>query len=170
MILIINLITNRFYCNLSIVCATTVVTAIGLALIPELIAQIKAEMNFVSGDLTMLVKEGEALYNLGEYSQAILNFDKALAIDPHYIRALTDKGLALGELGNHTGAIIYFDKALAIVINPHDVDALNSKGVALSALGNHTGAIIYFDKALAIDPHYIRALTDKGLALGKLGN
>jgi tetratricopeptide (TPR) repeat protein len=43
-----------------------------------------------------------------------LGIDKALAIDPHYGRALTDKGTALDKLGNYTGAIKYFDKALSI--------------------------------------------------------
>jgi tetratricopeptide (TPR) repeat protein len=45
-----------------------------------------------------------------------------LAIDPHYIRALTYKGLALDKLGNHTGAIGYYDRVLAI--DPKDKLAL----------------------------------------------
>ena len=62
---------------------------------------------------------------MGNYTQAIQYFDKALSIDPHDVHALTDKGLSLDELGNDTGAIKYFDKTLAI--DPHDVRALTDK-------------------------------------------
>jgi len=58
------------------------------------------------------------LFKLGNYTGPIENFDKALAIDPHHIRALDNKGLALTYLGNHVGSIQcsieYSDKALAI--------------------------------------------------------
>ena len=100
--------------------------------------------------------KGNALGSLGNYSGAIEYYDKALAIDPHYVYALTGKGLALGSLGNYAGAIIYYDKALAI--NPNYQVALNGKGNALYNLGNYTGAIIYYDKALAIDPKDTYAL------------
>jgi tetratricopeptide (TPR) repeat protein len=89
---------------------------------------------------------------LGSLQIKITNYDKALAIDPHFVLALTNKGLALADLGNDTGAIIYYDKALAI--DPKNTFALDNKGAALGNLGNHTGAIIYYDKALAIDPKY----------------
>jgi Flp pilus assembly protein TadD len=37
---------------------------------------------------------------LENHTDAILYYDKVLAIDPKNIRALTDKGLALDALGN----------------------------------------------------------------------
>jgi tetratricopeptide (TPR) repeat protein len=48
---------------------------------------------------------------LGTLQIKITNYDKALALDPRFVLALTNKGLAL-DLGNDTGAIIYYDKAL----------------------------------------------------------
>jgi uncharacterized membrane protein (UPF0127 family) len=75
----------------------------------------------------------------------------ALAIDSHYVNALTNKAAALDDLGNHTGAILYYDKAFAI--QPNDTYALDNKAAALDDLGNHTGAIEYYDKALAINPN-----------------
>jgi tetratricopeptide (TPR) repeat protein len=50
---------------------------------------------------------------LGSLQIKITNYDKPLAIDPHFVLAL-NKGLSLADLGNDTGAIIYYDKALAI--------------------------------------------------------
>ena len=62
------------------------------------------------------------MIDLGNYTQAIQYYDKALAIDPKNVDALNYKGLALDSLGNYTGAIAYFDKVLAI--DPKNVDAL----------------------------------------------
>jgi tetratricopeptide (TPR) repeat protein len=83
--------------------------------------------------------KGTDLDILGNYTGAILYYDKALAVDPHNVNALTNKGNALNNLGNHTGAILNFDKALAV--DPHNVNALTNKGNALNNLGNHTVAI-----------------------------
>ena len=64
-------------------------------------------------------------------------YDRALAIDPHYVTALTYKGWALDELGNHTGAIVYYDKASAL--DPKFVGlALSYKGAALLRLGKYS--------------------------------
>ena len=59
---------------------------------------------------------GVSFYHLGNYSQDITYYDKALAIDPKNAVALTDKGNALSALGNYTLGIPLFDKALTIRI------------------------------------------------------
>ena len=51
---------------------------------------------------------------MGNHTQAIQYYDKALAIDPNYKYALNNEGNALNSLGNYTQVIKYFDKALAI--------------------------------------------------------
>ena len=66
-------------------------------------------------DKTALNNKGFALYYLGDYTQAIQYFDKALAINPKFKVALNNKGAALYYLGNYTGAILYFDKALGYI-------------------------------------------------------
>ncbi|MFZ0893906.1 MAG: tetratricopeptide repeat protein, partial [Candidatus Nitrosopolaris sp.] len=58
----------------------------------------------------------------------------ALAIDPNFENALTDKGNALNGLGNYKQAIQYYDKALAI--DPNNKDALDGKQSALSHTSN----------------------------------
>jgi tetratricopeptide (TPR) repeat protein len=65
-------------------------------------------------NVAALDNRGVAFYHLGNYSQAITYYDKALAIDPNNAVALTDKGNALSALGNFTVSIAYFDKALTI--------------------------------------------------------
>jgi tetratricopeptide (TPR) repeat protein len=115
-----------------------------------------------------LYEKGNALNNLGNYTEAIPYLDKALDIDPDFEDALNDKGWALEDLGNYTGAIKYLNKALGIA--PNDKYALNNIGWALYRLGNYTGAIKYYDEALALDRNYELALDNKGEVLLNLGN
>jgi tetratricopeptide (TPR) repeat protein len=59
----------------------------------------------------------------------MIYFDKALAIDPKNVDALTGKGNVLSNLGNDTEAVAYFDKALAT--DPKNIDALTGKKQSL---------------------------------------
>ena len=62
------------------------------------------------------------MQHLRNNTGAILYYDKAFTIDPHYAEALNNKGAALDNLGNHTDAILYYDNALTI--NPYYDNAL----------------------------------------------
>ncbi|HEY7082385.1 MAG TPA: tetratricopeptide repeat protein [Nitrososphaeraceae archaeon] len=116
-----------------------------------------------SAEVSSLVNQGDALFNQGNYTQAIQYYNKVLDIDPNDINLLNGKGDALNGKGNYTQAIQSFDKVLAV--NPEDSSALNGKGNALSGQGNYTQAIPYYDKALAIDPNDKVILTNKADAL-----
>src|SRR5919197_943960 len=113
-----------------------------------------------------LNNKGLALEKLGKNKEAIIYFDKALAVEPNYATALNSKGVALTNLGNYSEAISYYDKALAI--EPDDALALNNKGVALANLANYYEAIKYIDKALAIEPDDALALDNKNKILDLL--
>ncbi len=104
------------------------ITIIGLSLLHNVLLLAKVEKDVASRNVITVYNKSLSLYNSGNYTGAILYYDKALAIDPHYVRALTDKGTALDDLGNYTGAILYYDKALAI--QPKDIYALTDKGTA----------------------------------------
>ena len=119
--------------------------------------------NSSSADVSALVNQGHALYNQGNYSQAIQYYDKASEMDPNDLNVLDGKGDALNGKGNYTQAMQSFDKVLAI--NPEDSSTLNGKGNALSGQGNYTQAIPYYDKALTIDPKDKVILTNKADAL-----
>ncbi|MFZ0513199.1 MAG: tetratricopeptide repeat protein [Candidatus Nitrosopolaris sp.] len=90
------------------------IAIIVLGLLPSVFALAKAEKDLVvSGNDTTLYNKGLALYKLENYTGAIKYYDKALAINPKDVSALSDKGSALDSLGNHTGAIEYYHKASA---------------------------------------------------------
>ena len=110
---------------------------------------------------------GDELRDAGKYEEAIVYYDKVLAIDPTDLDALLRKGLALDDLGKIDEAILYYDKVIAI--DPTDIFALYNKALALDNLGKLDEAISYYDKVLEIDPTDTDALYNKGLILDNLG-
>jgi len=131
----------------------------------QTIKVIRAEIN--RDDAKKHFDEGDRLYDLGRYEEAIKEYDKALAIDPNYRDAHNNKGVALYLLGRHEEAIKEYDKALAI--DPNFKEAHYNKGAALYLLGRHEEAIKEYDKALAIDPNFKEAHNNKGYVLDNLG-
>ena len=73
-----------------------------------------------------------ALGRLGNLTEAILYYDKALAIDPHYVNALTGKGTADDTIKFILELLNIMIKQL--VIQPNDTYALDNKGLALDDL------------------------------------
>ena len=53
-----------------------------------------------SNDTVALINKGLALYELGNYTEAMEYYDKALAIDPHHPLALENKDILLNQLNN----------------------------------------------------------------------
>jgi len=63
----------------------------------------------------------------GQYDQAILDFKKALNINPRYAEAYNNRGIAYGQKGRYDQAILDFNKALEI--NPGYADAYYNRGI-----------------------------------------
>jgi tetratricopeptide (TPR) repeat protein len=61
-----------------------------------------------------LVIQGNDSFDLGNYSDAIVYYNKALEIEPGNFAAISSKGFAQYELENYNEAIDSFDKALLI--------------------------------------------------------
>ena len=76
---------------------------------------------------TDLINQGKYLNNIGNYTEAIVYFDKVLAAEPNNTEALHGKGLTIDNFGNHTEAVDIYDEILGI--DPNNMDALASKGV-----------------------------------------
>jgi tetratricopeptide (TPR) repeat protein len=121
-----------------------------------------------SKDFLTQYYKGMAYLYVGNYTEAIPYFDKALAINPNYTLALNNKGAALYGIGIYNESIAYFDKALSV--NPGYTTALYNKGAALSKLGIYNESIAYFDKVLAIQPTNALALAGKKLDLAAFSN
>jgi tetratricopeptide (TPR) repeat protein len=111
---------------------------------------------------------GVTYCELGNYWQAIADFDRAIEINPKYAESYNGRGVATDKLGYHSLAISYFDRA--IEINPKYAEAYKGRGVAYGKLGNYRQAISDFDRAIAINPDYAMAYYDRGVVYDILGD
>jgi tetratricopeptide (TPR) repeat protein len=112
----------------------------------------------------------EALYllgvvqsRLGRSKEALVSYDRVLAIKPDYAQVLTNRGAALWDLKRFEDALASHDKALAI--KPDFAEALSNRGVTLQDLERFEDALVSYDKALAIKPDFAEALNGRGITL-----
>jgi predicted O-linked N-acetylglucosamine transferase (SPINDLY family) len=107
--------------------------------------------------------QGCALAGQNRAIEALAHFEEALAIDPRFPEALTNRGAVLLALKHPEEALLSFDAALAI--DPELVEAWNNRGNVLSAMGRHEEAVTSFDRVLAARPQLFEAQVNRGTAL-----
>ncbi|NLD82107.1 MAG: tetratricopeptide repeat protein [Smithella sp.] len=111
---------------------------------------------------------GLAYKNLGDYPQAIKDFDEAIRIKPEYAEAYYNRGLAHKALGNAGQAIA--DYSRAIRLKPNMAEAYNNRGNAYGESGDCNLALMDFKAALEINPSFAEAYMNRGNAYNCLGN
>ena len=102
----------------------------------------------------------------GHLEDALVLFDRALALQHGDIRALAGKGEVLRIMGRPEEGLHLLDQALAL--QPDYAWALASRGTALHALGRYQEALQALDRALTLDPDYSFAWQTKGQVLKAL--
>ena len=85
------------------------------------------------------------MYALGRLEEALVCYDRALALNPRLEQAWVNKGAALGELGQMEESIDCCDYALAL--NPRLPEAWINKGAVLGRLGQFRKALLCFEEA-----------------------
>ena len=111
---------------------------------------------------------GIAKGNMGNYADAIADYDQAIENDPKDLGAYNNRGGAKSEMGDHVGAIADYSQAIAI--NPKDEGSYYNRGNAKTRAGDYKGAIADYDHALKINPQYAEAYNNRGSAKSKMGN
>jgi tetratricopeptide (TPR) repeat protein len=99
--------------------------------------------------------------------EAVLNFRKALQLDPDFDSAHDNLGIILDDQGKTEEAIGHFRRA--IEINPKFVKAHNNLGVALIKQDQPNEAVEHFLQALQIQPDFALSYSNLGLAYVKQG-
>jgi tetratricopeptide (TPR) repeat protein len=111
---------------------------------------------------------GAALADVGNASEALTYYDKAIKVNPRFYAAYYNRGIAHDNLGNYNQAIGDFDRA--IELNPTLAAAYNNRGAIYGKLGNYNQAIGDFDRAIEFNPTLAAAYNNRGAAYDRLGN
>ena len=106
---------------------------------------------------------GAAATKIGKLEQAILAFQKAIAIKPDYAEAFNNMGNAIRDQGSLEKAIQAYNKA--IKLKPNYTEAYCNMGIALKDQDKPNEAIAAFKKAIAINPNYSEAFYNMGVTL-----
>jgi tetratricopeptide (TPR) repeat protein len=97
------------------------------------------------------------------YMEAVAAFDRAIALDPNYCQAWSNRGNALGATGRYAEALVSYDRAVAIAPQYHQ--AWFNRGLLLAEMMAYGNAMESYDRAIAIeaDPRYVHAREAIGL-------
>jgi tetratricopeptide (TPR) repeat protein len=110
---------------------------------------------------------GSLLLAEGHVNEAIVHFEKALAVEPKAADVHSNLGGALLQRGQLQQAMAEFQKAIAL--QPDSALAHNNLGNALSRQGRIDGAIAEFQKAVEFQPALASARCNLGSALLQAG-
>ena len=123
---------------------------------------------------------GSVLIDLGECSEAIFSYDKAIELDPEDIATksarnayaelfsdvLCKRGDELTKVGEYEKAITFYDKV--IEFNSDYFRAWFHRGIVLGVLGRDEEAILSYDKAIELQPGDSTAWHQRGFTLRQL--
>jgi len=104
-----------------------------------------------------------------KFVEAILDYDKAIHIDPNYSFAFEKRGLAKSDLGDYEGAILDYNKSIETGGVPPFYWVYILRGIAEINLGRLEEAIIDFNKATEIEPDHPHPYNHRGYVKEKLG-
>src|ERR1700730_13796917 len=107
--------------------------------------------------------EGTHFYNSGRCQDALVAYERAIQIDPHFADAYDGKGDALCCLNRYQEAILAYERA--IQLHPSYAHAYEGKGNALYNLKRYQEALEAYERSIQLDSSSAVAYSGKGDAL-----
>jgi tetratricopeptide (TPR) repeat protein len=104
--------------------------------------------------------------SIGDLTEAMKGFNKAISLDPANADSYNDRGTLELKTADYKAALRDFRKA--VKMTPNNVYYLNNLGIARKRRGDVKGAIHAFTMAIAADPSYGASYYNRGLA--KIGS
>ena len=119
-----------------------------------------------SNNAIELSKQGNTLFDLQRYQDALEVYEKAVNIRPDYSQGWNGQGKTLDKLKKYKEALVAYDKA--IQIQPDYLEAWIGRGFVLGNLQRYREAIASFDKALQLNNNNSEVWNAKGEAFSNL--
>ena len=104
----------------------------------------------------------------GDYRGAIVDYDKAIALNPQFDEIYFRRGIARTLIKDWQGAEADYTRAIAT--KPTYAEAYLHRGSTRNTLNNWRGAKSDFDIALALNPNSLPAYIGRGVALCELND
>ncbi len=111
--------------------------------------------------------EGNRLYNMGQFQEALQAFENAIQIDPTFADAYEGKTSALCTLGRYQEALVSVETALKL--DPSYAASYNDKGDILYEFKSYEDALGYYQRALQLEPDNLEAYLGRATTLASLG-
>jgi len=124
------------------------------------------------GDLTVsnlaaaYFNRANGYYDIGDFDQAILDYDDVIRLDLSAADAYTNRGLAYIKIDNHKQAIREFD--MAISADPGFFPAYHNRCLALALMGRSKEALLDCNYSLRLIPNNPLSLDSRALAYWQL--
>ncbi|MDI6686588.1 MAG: tetratricopeptide repeat protein [Desulfobacterales bacterium] len=128
----------------------------------------KHTLNVTKDNCVANCELGHALMRNGKLDDAVVQFYKALKINPNYEEAHANLGCTLARQGKISDASYHYNKAL--LINPNNAKAHNNLGVLLAGKEKVNDAIYHYKEALRINPKYGGAYYNLGKIYANKGD
>lgn len=112
--------------------------------------------------------QGQVLARSGKADEALAQFEKALALDPYNVQALSGRGLIHQSEKRYAEAIADFTAAHGLV--PQRADPLVGRATSYLALDKVKEATLDLDEAVQSEPNNAQAWSLRGLAYERLGD
>lgn len=113
------------------------------------------------------INRGTCYYELGQYDQALQDFNRAVQLDPENATVFYHRGLTLTKLNHYEDAIQDFN--LAIQLDQEYEYAILNRGYCYSKQGLYEFAIHDFKKVIELSPNNASAYFNLGCAYWNLG-
>ncbi len=101
------------------------------------------------------------------YEEAVLSYEKALALRPNHVKAHGNLANSLSKLGRHEEAMAHFQEAVRL--KPFNPENFYNIGLALAEQNRFEEAVRYYQKAIQLNPSYAYARYNMAIALTVLG-
>jgi tetratricopeptide (TPR) repeat protein len=99
-------------------------------------------------DPDTLTQRGNTKFNMGNYGEALADYNRSLTIRPGDFKTLLSRGSVKHAMGDYAGALADYDLALAL--RPDDFSALSNRANTKRSMGDQDGAQADFERAIAL--------------------